>query len=944
MKRTTPPSWCIAIATGVFLLMCGCAVMTVDVDVYKGPLANERDVQLHQVAVMAVGAKPLLKQFRDERELSAYASNAGDQTIYRELAKDAPNEIIGYEFEDSAASRANEVLSLYSSRQRHPDPLLADLIDQHHEARERYSRAYSALRGQPLSEMRTRLRAVIMGMGDEPIGEAHESRKLARSAYAEAVAPTPVGDRWHFYEADLWNAYEALPHRKDNPELLILEGKTNRQFEFLAEWENVREDVRVIFGGLPDETQYQIIEATTAAARGFLNARQALADLLRISIDILERVNDPLFATPARAAVSKQATEQLAAYISDYLISSNSFTNALKADPREQDALAWLGLKEEGAKLLIADTGESFPRSRVRERLAEAIIRNPQAGVEHLRRLHNSQEDTHHPFGIASGPMKSGEELSSGEELTPALLDQESQPFVNTLQGGFSRGRHDNGLDDIIDDFILAATNASEGLDPDGTLDRKRKVLLEALVQYAEKVLFVTDHASLVDGGGGGTRVVHGPNSIRITNGERDIRGASGEISVQARNDAYLLQAIGNSILVQVNELVAHDAYSRGEKLAYSRLHDNTTTVGEETEESPRAIMDRIIFRIESCLREEVVSNGSGSEKAKSLAAALALANEQRARMVYIRPPSFYLKNSYPVTSLVDNQHQGLWKNMLAQQAGRSVPLFGEEIESGSQADRDAAKLQHEIDGRFWQNINRIRVAGAGRTNYALVKDAVGNWNVKSFTSNPDPIIEAAKASFLAASGGLPMASGLGTTLTPPALPNPRDTRVDRLKDVFAQRTRDDADATSEFINSLPSQVKAALAADPLATRVLGLAAAVDRSHADIFGSPPSDTGLESDTAGPATEEAILQSLRALRRYRDVLAASISTAEIPAEVPDPGAARQAAHRVVDARITRPLRDLVDRRVVSVEGHRAALHVMHEMLAEAAPPSAPPPVP
>ena len=42
-----------------------CAVMRIDVDVYKGPLANEEDIQIEQFSAMAIGAKALLIELRD---------------------------------------------------------------------------------------------------------------------------------------------------------------------------------------------------------------------------------------------------------------------------------------------------------------------------------------------------------------------------------------------------------------------------------------------------------------------------------------------------------------------------------------------------------------------------------------------------------------------------------------------------------------------------------------------------------------------------------------------------------------------------------------------------------------------------------------------------------------------------------------------------------------
>lgn len=62
MKKTTLHTTVLA---GIAVLIAGCAVLTVDVDVYKGPLANHEDIQMEQMAAMAIGAKPLLVELRD---------------------------------------------------------------------------------------------------------------------------------------------------------------------------------------------------------------------------------------------------------------------------------------------------------------------------------------------------------------------------------------------------------------------------------------------------------------------------------------------------------------------------------------------------------------------------------------------------------------------------------------------------------------------------------------------------------------------------------------------------------------------------------------------------------------------------------------------------------------------------------------------------------------
>lgn len=52
----------------VSVLLNSCAVLTVDVDVYKGPLVNEENVQLTQLLALTTAAKPMLVQLRDNLE------------------------------------------------------------------------------------------------------------------------------------------------------------------------------------------------------------------------------------------------------------------------------------------------------------------------------------------------------------------------------------------------------------------------------------------------------------------------------------------------------------------------------------------------------------------------------------------------------------------------------------------------------------------------------------------------------------------------------------------------------------------------------------------------------------------------------------------------------------------------------------------------------------
>ncbi|MEM9602263.1 MAG: hypothetical protein AAGA11_05330 [Pseudomonadota bacterium] len=63
---------------------------------------------------------------------------------------------------------------------------------------------------------------------------------------------------------------------------------------------------------------------------------------------------------------------------------------------------------------------------------------------------------------------------------------------------------------------------------------------------------------------------------------------------------------------------------------------------------------------------------------------------------------------------------------------------------SGIRTDRDAAVALKMLDERnYWENINQVYASGQGEFSVALIKDAIGNWNVKHFANDPSELLEA---------------------------------------------------------------------------------------------------------------------------------------------------------------------------------------------------------
>lgn len=159
---------------------------------------------------------------------------------------------------------------------------------------------------------------------------------------------------------------------------------------------------------------------------------------------------------------------------------------------------------------------------------------------------------------------------------------------------------------------------------------------------------------------------------------------------------------------------------------------------------SPIAVMDDVIALLRHRQMMAVERFGKGSEEDKKATEALENAYQHRGGMVYIRPSSAYLRTSFPSTSLQDDPNLA-WDNMLLKQGIRNLP-FSSQLRDilDPSVERDRI-LTAELDKQYWQNINRVRVSGAGRTNQALVKDDVGNWYVKQYYGDTKDIVKSAK-------------------------------------------------------------------------------------------------------------------------------------------------------------------------------------------------------
>ncbi len=154
-------------------------------------------------------------------------------------------------------------------------------------------------------------------------------------------------------------------------------------------------------------------------------------------------------------------------------------------------------------------------------------------------------------------------------------------------------------------------------------------------------------------------------------------------------------------------------------------------------------VLDGVIAQLRYAVIESVRKNGAQHKETMNAQAALEAAQRQREDKIYIRPASAYLRAANPVTALQSDPSLR-WRNMLLDQATQPVRSLWNQIVN--RARKDAMEtVRANIDKANWQNINSVRVNGAGQGNFVVVKDDVGNWYVKAMGSDASGMIKAAK-------------------------------------------------------------------------------------------------------------------------------------------------------------------------------------------------------
>ncbi len=624
----------------------GCAVMTVDVDVYKGPMSNHEEVQMQQLASMAVGAKPLLVRLRDglewkKKELMMI-KNTGDLSYVKRdvkykgnIYRDNTNINIkykdsyigdGYTFKNETAKAVNDILSLYDDNKHIKNASLSS--------------------GRLANGLETLIKEYLISDSN-------------RRDYNEKIYPE---------QNKLANAVVRFAEK-----VLVL---TNNE-ALLGDQQIFGDGI----GFIGNEkfrytTLLQSIGNSILIQADELRHRESHDKMLKEKVDSeVLALNHVLFRSPEQVINSRINGLQS-------IVESNN-----KDIERERKH------KESINKEISAITGK-----------IHLLTTEIEAATTNRNELNKTDKE----LGKLKSTLKEKEKQKN--ELNKDLTEKN-----NKLRGldlliakiGTETVQHEDAVEMVIENKAKVIQE----------LYKAPKTPGSSLISVAEpeqdaKALNISPSA--------------------VANKIKQI------INTELKNeteDSERFKKLENTILVLNNLKHPMDSFSIEDALG---LNDKD----KKDKIDAKDILDTLItvLRNEHILAIEEGDNGF----AKNIEKALAAAYEHRSGLVYIRPPSAYLRSSYPVTTFQDSPQLG-WNNMLTDRAIKGLPLISDLFATGNRVG-SRQEVREEVDKQFWHNINRVRVSGGGRTNYVVAKDDVGNWYVKSYSTDPQDIIRSAKS------------------------------------------------------------------------------------------------------------------------------------------------------------------------------------------------------
>ena len=705
--------------------LAGCAGLQVDVDVYKGPLANSNETQEQQLASMALSAKPLIIEYRNlllTKLPETLTQRIGDRSDFipqstlsraSETQAEPSDPVERDRFRN--VKQLNGILSFYRDRctkgQRVPSqqgrqggtPICVEVND---------ADAYAFSRGRPdegietLADRLAQRTSASGKSGEQPASDgqapADPNKKLLDTILVDFAA------RVQFVTANQWLL---TPEGQATDELgdrlkTLLETVSN-SIMVHADEQRRREK--------HDARHRNLKAGEVAAASSVMRPHaQATYDNLRRQVEETLQLAGARTSGTASSALDATQVEAMAASVEKRRIAAVGALAAVwMLSPVQQDKVARDAL--EAATLIAPDAATALPElkaslQRSVPASATTTVAELKAGVDAWAKARLDADADLPAAALAAKPdhrvaaafREQFQALSVAEPATPKRRDE---LFALLRPGAISRSAETLDAHRSAVALLRKLRPAPAAGASPGALTPEQLATLQAW--------FASNRDTIVAA------------ALREPKPDEPI-AVKKQMETELKRYQEALKASGKST-------VGADAALKA--LGTVRVAQPSGQNVDDAQDSV-AVIDAYITDLRYQYLQSVRTGGEDSAEARNLAAALSAARKQRADMTYVRPSSVYLRSSLSSSFAQENPHVR-WTNMLNDTMQNLGRAFG--------ANTALTKTREDLDKVFWQNINRVRLNAGGLTNYVLAKDDVGNWYVKGMGSDPSAMINAAK-------------------------------------------------------------------------------------------------------------------------------------------------------------------------------------------------------
>ncbi len=908
------------------LLAGGCASLALDVDVYKGPLGNEKGLQLQQAIAMATAAKPLLVALRGNLETEhACRTNGVDmaeecrpgRVRYIETMNELPSCATSgkwsaeCDLRDGSARRIHAILSLYEDKDALlPSQLARDLqttLERHRQAVRRFNPSELGDVSETDRQLVERLKTELGKIGSKATNQNTEKRRLLLVSRLIAF----LEPRGHFRRVkELRDAYDpactGTPTWGCQPQGRNKVERTNPHYYDLRDKEGLAEAIaEQAFGAGKDAAgnRNMLAARLVEIADGFIVARDELVKMFDLALSGLKSATLDERDAYARLVAQLIDPNYLAFGLFAYDTNKNKNKRLFSVLPKEKQNDSTHSIDKELQSRPLQDRREDQYFKKFDLDFVQAIRayskNDLKKVIDRIRQAHMKLlEFSRSPKSCQEYEEKKYEKTKYGF-CEPHVLDQglvrgirrsEDDTFISLKHSviavtgamGLDTGRDELGIMSLTDCFI---GNGDDRAVCHGEAGAIRRRLIGSLGRFSETLSSLANNDALLSEAGSAQYV-------------------------------RLLQSIGNTLLVSINDI---ERYSAGKALRRRAAKDLIDTRIKALEH------ELISATRHSNTKKKGKSGDSGNEQVptsideniEAIEAAIRAAKRSRNDYIQLRPASDYLRSATPASTLQEGQ-EGLagffGTNHLRGRA--NCPAGSVRMGRTACLPKETAMLVSELDKQSWVNINRIRLSGSGETLQVLVKDDIGNWYVKGYSTDPKEIMKKLRESFvfgLKSKGILPsLSSGDG-----------EEAPASRLYDRFQRRYEEETDRLRKGL-SATLDIEGALVED--------LQLVFDDQDDDSLKKAP--TELAESLLKPAADElkaaasaeetglAIIDAIHALHRYRRQL---IEKAK--------GLSNQEVEEEIKKRIDPELTQVLDRRRKLVDAHLRALTILDESLGD-----------